>query len=310
MMLAELERKTAALIADSMATRTHLRVVAAPGPPNPANDGSEVAVVSIVEASTGGEFLAGRFVTQTNPPQSRRILPLAIVTGIDFAMRPANAPAGLAAARALLLEDVSLVSHFLSGNGILGGTDFTIANPDPGFKVRSFRVTKDLVNRDAQQGLLTARVECLGDVDIWPPDQVSQEGTIGAIQRSIVAQPIEILPLRPVVVMGGRVRLHIRGLPVARRAGPPAEPFGISLHVLSDVPPDQRGTISSGTSGAETGSRIVDIAGPSTDVEYVAPAAGVQGLRVEFVAIHFAAPDGKAGAFLGSVAVSVTGGPG
>ena len=149
MMLAELERKTAALIADSMATRTHLRVVAAPGPPNPANDGSEVAVVSIVEASTGGEFLAGRFVTQTNPPQSRRILPLAIVTGIDFAMRPANAPAGLAAARALLLEDVSLVSHFLSGNGILGGTDFTIANPDPGFKVRAFWVTKDLVNRDA-----------------------------------------------------------------------------------------------------------------------------------------------------------------
>lgn len=264
-------------------------------------------MVSIAEASTGGEFHPDRFVSQTSPPQSRRILPLSIAAGIDFAMRPANTPAGLAAARALLLEDVSLVSHFLSGNGIRAGTDFSIANPDPGFKVRSFGVTKDIVNRDVQQGLLTARIECRCDVDIWPPGQVSPEGIIGAIDWSIVPQPLEILPLRPVVAMGGTTRLQMRGLPASRRLGPPNGPFAVSLRVLSDVPPDQRGTISSGVAGGEVGSRIVRVTGPSTDVEYVAPAAGVRGTRVEFISIHFAARDGKAGPFLGSVAVCVTG---
>jgi hypothetical protein len=63
MMLAELERKTAALIADHMAPRTHLSVIAAPGPPSPTDDGREVAVVSIAEASTDGEFQAERFVS-------------------------------------------------------------------------------------------------------------------------------------------------------------------------------------------------------------------------------------------------------
>ena len=93
MMLAELERKTAALIADHMAPRTHLSVIAAPGPPSPTDDGREVAVVSIAEASTDGEFQAERFVSQTSPAQSRRVLPLSIVAGIDFAIRPAD-PAG------------------------------------------------------------------------------------------------------------------------------------------------------------------------------------------------------------------------
>ena len=122
-------------------------------------------MVSIAEASTDGEFQAERFVSQTSPAQSRRVLPLSIVAGIDFAIRPAD-PAGLATARALLLEDVSLVSHFLSSDGILGGADFAIAVPDPGFQVRSFRVSKDVVNRDLAQGLLTARIECCGDVEI------------------------------------------------------------------------------------------------------------------------------------------------
>ena len=309
MMLAELERKTAALIADHLAPRTHLSVIAAPGPPSPTDDGREVAVVSIAEASTDGEFQAERFVSQTSPAQSRRVLPLSIVAGIDFAIRPAD-PAGLATARALLLEDVSLVSHFLSSDGILGGADFAIAVPDPGFQVRSFRVSKDVVNRDLAQGLLTARIECCGDVEIWPPDQVSQEHLIDKIRPAIVAQSIEILPLQPVVPVGGRVRLRVGGLPRRRAAGPPAEPFAFSVHVLSNVPPDQRGTISSGAAGAEAGSRLVNVTGGSTEIEYVAPTANVTGMRIEVVAVHFATPDGRTGAFLGSVAVRVTGGNG
>jgi hypothetical protein len=308
MMLAELEKKTAALIADNMAARDHFSVTAAPGPPNPANEGLEAAVVSIAEASTAGAFVPERFASQSAPAQSRRVLPLAFVAGVDFAIHPTNNPAGLAAARNLLLEDISLVSHFLSSDGISSGSDFSIADPDPGFRVRSFRVTRNLVNRDLQQGMLTARIECQGEADIWPPGPAQAEGKIDAIRPVIVPQPIEILPLHPVVAMGGSVRLQVRGLPAQRRKGPPAEPLAISVRVLSDAPPNQRGSIGSGVAGAETGSRVVTVTAGSADVQYVAPPAGVSGMRVEFVSIFLATPQGKVGAFLGSVAVRVMGG--
>ena len=309
-MLAELENKTAALIADNMSARDHFSVVDAPGPPNPANEGEEVAVVSIAEASAVGAFRTERFASQTAPAQSRRVLPLAFVAGVDFAMHPTNTPAGLAAARNLLLEDVSLVSHFLSGDGISSGADFTIADPDPGFRVHSFCVTRHVIDRDLQKGMLTARIECQGEADIWPPGQATPEGKIDAVERVIVPQPIDILPRQPVVAMGGSVRLQVRGLPARRRTGPPSEPLAIALRVLSDVPANQRGSIGSGVAGAESGSRIVTAAGGSADVQYVAPPSGVSGMRVEFVSIYLATPQGKTGAFLGSVAVRVIGGGG
>lgn len=307
MMLADLEKKTASLIADSMSGRQHLSVMAAPGPPVPADDGLEVAVVSVVEASTGGEFRAERIFSRTSPPQSQRVLPLSVAAVVDFAIRPEAGAGGLAAARTLLLEDVSLVSHFLSGEGIRGGVDFIVAGPDPGFRVRSFRVVKHTINRGALQGLLTASIECAAEVEIWPPDQVSKEGKIDSVRHLIVAQPIEILPLQPVVAMGGILRLRVLGLPPVRRESP-SEPLALSISVLSDVPPNQRGTIANGVPGAEAGSRVVTVTGPSTDVQYVAPTTGVSGMRVEFLAIHAATPEGRAGVFLGSVAVRVTGG--
>jgi hypothetical protein len=156
--------------------------------------------------------------------------------------------------------------------------------------------------------MLTARIECQGEADIWPPGPAQAEGKIDAVRPVIVPQPIDILPLHPLVAMGGSVRLQVRGLPAQRREGPPSEPFAISVRVLSDVPPNQRGSIGSGVPGAESGSRIVTATAGSADVQYVAPAAGVSGMRVEFISIQLATPEGKAGAFLGSVAVRVMGG--
>src|SRR5262245_66330994 len=109
MMLAELEKKTAALIADSMSARNHFSVMAAPGPPNPADEGAEAAVVSIAEVSPAGAFQPERFVSQAAPAQSRRVLALAFVAGVDFAMHPANHAGGLAAAPNLLPEAGVLV---------------------------------------------------------------------------------------------------------------------------------------------------------------------------------------------------------
>jgi hypothetical protein len=306
-MLAEIEKKTASLLADALTARTHLTVTAAPGPPAPNNDGTGTAVVSIAEAKPEALFNPERFITQTNPAQTRRIVPMSFVAGIDFAIRAQNTPAGLGSARTLLLDDLSLSTHFLARDNIQSGAAFAVANPDPGFKVSEFVVVKNLFNRDPQLGLLTARLECRGLADIWPPGPVSPEGLIGSLDINVVPQPIDIVPLQPAISVGGTLRLHVRGLPTRRGPAAAPGPFGVAVRVLSDVPPDQRGTIVNGVAGAESNLRIVNVTSADTEVQYQAPAAGVENVRVEVVTIFFATPDRKPGAFLGAVPVRVGG---
>ena len=131
-------------------------------------------------------------------------------------------PWGLAAARTLLLDDLSLSSHFLARDTIRNGADFAVANPDPGFKVRAFAILKNGVDRDPQQGLLTARLECRGEAEIWPPGQPTPEGKIAAVDVNMIAQPVDVSPAHPSVSTGGTLRLRIRGLPARR--GPAAAP--------------------------------------------------------------------------------------
>jgi hypothetical protein len=303
-MLAEIEKKTAALLADALSARNHLSVVAAPGPPVPNEPGEEVVIVSISEALPSSLFSPERSISQTN----RRILPVSFMATLDFAIRADDTPAGLASARTLLLDDLALSSHFLAGEGIRNGANFTVANPDPGFKVKEFTVVKNVFNRDLQQGLLTARLECRGQADIWPPGPVQPEGQIGSIDINIVSQPIDIVPLQRVVSTGGILRLHVRGLPTRRGPQSTPGPFAIAVRVLSDVPPNQRGTIANGIAGAESGLSIVNVNSSDTEIQYQAPAAGVEGMRVEVVTIFFATPERKPGPFISAVPVQVLGG--
>ena len=304
-MLAEIEKKTAALLADALATRTHLQVIAAPGPPAPQDEGKEVAVVSIADAKPESQFNPERFMTQKTPPQSRRVLPMTFTAAIDFAIRPESTAAGLSLARTLLLEDLSLSSHFLADEKIRSGASFAVANPDPGFRVTAFVVEANAFNRDLQQSLLTARLECRGQADIWPPGPVQPEGQIDAVNTLLIPQPLRIDPREPVVSTGATLRLHVSGLPARRLSAP--GPFAVAVRVLSDVPPDQRGTIANGVAGAESNLRIVSVGSPDTEVQYQAPAA-VDNVRIEVVTIHFATPEGKPGAFLTAIPVRVVGG--
>ncbi|MEN3333439.1 MAG: hypothetical protein V7641_2804 [Blastocatellia bacterium] len=307
-MLAEIEKKTAALLADALAARSHLSVTVAPGPPAPTVEGKEVAVVSITEVMPETAFNPERFIVQTSPAQTRRVLSVSFIAAIDFAIRAADTPAGLTAARTLLLDDLALSSHFLIGDKIRHGASFVVANPDPGFRVTGFAVVKNVFNRDPQQGLLTARIECRGQADIWPPGTAQPEGQIGAVDINVIPQPIDIVPLQPVVSTGGTLRLHVRGLPTRRGPGAPPGPFAVAVRVLSDVPPDQRGTIANGINGAESNLRIVNVSSPDTEVQYQAPAAGIDTMRIEIVTLYFATPERKPGAFLGAVPIQVRGG--
>src|ERR1041384_1548503 len=107
-MLAEIEKKITSLLADALATRRHLTVTQAPGPPAPdppaSNaDGSGVAVVSVAEATPNPLFNREQFELSKNPMRSQRVLPLSFNATIDFAIKPRDA-AGLTAGRNLLLD--------------------------------------------------------------------------------------------------------------------------------------------------------------------------------------------------------------
>jgi hypothetical protein len=73
--------------------------------------------------------------------------------------------------------------------------------------------------------------------------------------------------------------------------------------VASDLPPAQRGIVTSGTAGAETGVRIVAVTLPETVVDYQAPSGNLGATRVEFVSVYVATGDLRRGILLGSVAV-------
>lgn len=307
-MLAEIEKKIASLLADALATRTHLRVTQAPGPPAPDGDGEGIAVVSVAETTPNPLFNPDQFELQKNPTRRRRILPISFIAAVDFAIRAPNTPAGLASSRTLLLDDVALSSHFLVDAKIRNGASFAVANPDPGFKVTEFVLGKNVVNRDAQNGLLTARLECLGQAHIWPPGPPQPEGEIKSIDVNIIPQPISVAPQQPSIRMGGVLPLRVRGLPSARGPQSARGPFAVGVRVLSDVPPDQRGTIANGVAGAESNLRIVAAVLPETELQYRAPTAGVRNERIEVVTIFFATPEGKQGAFLSAVPIRVLGG--
>ena len=306
-MLAEIEKKLASLLADALAARAHLTVTQAPGPPVPSADGQGVAVVSVAEATPLTLFDPGHFEVRRNPARKQRVLPVSLGAAIDFAIKIPAAAGGLAASRTLLLDDLALSSHFLADAKIRSGASFAVANPDPGFKVDEFALGKSTVNRDPQNGLLTARLECLGKAEIWPAGSIQPEGQIDAIDVKLVPQPLTFKPLQPAIRMGGMLPLRVAGLPVRRGPAKAPGPFAVAVRVLSDVPPDQRGTIANGVAGAESNLRIVDAATPETELQYQAPAAGVKNLRIEVVTIFFATPERKPGAFLGAIPIRVLG---
>src|SRR6185503_20449598 len=115
------------------------------------------------------------FELPKNPTRRQRILPLSFSATIDFAIKAPGTPEGLRSSRTLLLDDLALSSHFLADEKIRNGASFAVANPDPGFRVTEFALGKNVIQRDPQNSLLTARLECLGKAHIWPPGSIQPE---------------------------------------------------------------------------------------------------------------------------------------
>jgi hypothetical protein len=305
-MLGTIEQKLTSILGDDLAARTHLDVLEAPAPAAP-GVGRGAVLVAMAELVPAPLFDREKF--SFSGTQSRRVLPLQFKVNIDCVMRPAgNSAAQLASARDLLLTDVSLVSHGLARADINNGKDFTVADPDPGFRVLSFALETGAVLRDidGNSGLLSAHLLYRGHAEIWPPGVTQDAGEILAIDTTSVALPLHISVARPVLRAGESTTVSTQSLPLSRlatRAPDTRAPLQLAATVLSDAPPAQRGSIVGGNAGQETGFRIIEVTAPDTAITYQAPAAAIGRARVEYVALHLATPDGHRGVFIGSVAL-------
>lgn len=310
-MLGTLEQRLTSILGDELAGRTHLDVIEAPGPAVPAA-GRGAVLVALAEVVPTPLFEREQFTF--SGARSRRILPLRFTITVDCAVRPAGSSAGqLASARELLLNDVSLISHALARPELVNGKGFAVADPDPGFRVHEFTLTSGAVMRDVDTllGSLSARLQYRGSAEIWPPGVTQAEGEILVVDTVSVILPVSLVTSTTVVRTGQSAVVHARSLPMARlrdREPPSSSTLQLAVTVLSDAPPAQRGTISNGSAGQETGLRLIDVTPPQTAIAYQAPAAAIGHARVEYVAVHLATPDGHRGVFIGSIALRLEAG--
>lgn len=305
-MLAELEKKLAALVGDAVAARTHLSVLRAGTQRNPPQAGRGQVIVGVQALDHAAAFRQeGFLVSQTNGgATSRRLLDVRCTAALSFLLRPANENAtGLAAGRTLLLEDVSLVGHALGDPQVRTGAAFVTAAPDPGFLVRRFELAEGTIATARTESLLAAELRYAGEAAIWPPGVAQDEGVIGAVDLVREILPLTVAVDEPVVTTGGLTSVRIRASSGGRAAGAGATaPLELALAVVSDLPPEERGAITSGSAGV-AGVRLVEATAPETVVAYRAPEGDLGAVRSERIAVHLARPDGTAGIFLGSAPV-------
>ena len=305
-MLSELERKITAVVGDTLNGRLHLTVLEAPAfvPELERGKGSVRVAISEMEPQTG--FEVGRFSVEGDrgAQKSRRVLPVQFNVRIEFLVRPLNQTnVGLSDARKLLLEDVSLVGHALGTSIVQDGNAFRAGPPDPGFQVITFTLVKGLFGATLVNELLTGELNYRGDAHIWPSGAGEDAGEIRALDVTLAPLPINIIVEKPQLRAGGQTNVRIAPIRGSRLVGDARGPLNLAVGVLSDLPPDQRGTISSGEPSTTAGFRIVTAAAGETTVVYNAPVGNIGATRHEYVAVHLATPQQNVGVFLGSAAV-------
>ncbi|MDX1655811.1 MAG: hypothetical protein R3310_11435 [Candidatus Competibacteraceae bacterium] len=304
-MLNRIEQKLTSMLGDELAARSHLSVTNSPTAVAGLDPGRGTVLVALSGLTPAARFERGTIAFEGL--QSRRILPMQFMVRVELFIRAAgNSEAQLIAARNLLLEDLSLISHGLAHEGVVGGKAFAVSDPDPGFKVISFALEEGTINRDADEQLLSGVLRYRGGAEIWPPGTLQPVGEIRTVDTTLVPLPLEITLDSRVVRSGESAILRVRSLPTVRLAA--LEPrvdqsLRLAVSVLSDSPPAQRGTISGATAGQESGLGLVEVAQPETLITYQAPQDGIDRLRIEYVVIHLATPDNHRGIFLGSTAI-------
>lgn len=305
-MLSRIEKQVTARIGDTLVARQHLGVFTAPGPAAAIEAGKGRIVIALESLTADKVFPRDEVsVLQKKPPITRRVLPLHFTLVIRLRVRPNG---DVDAARTLLLDDVALTMHALSAADRHDGSAFK-PQGDGGFDVLTFALADGKVLPDLIDGHLSAELRYAGSAEIWPPVAPEAGDEVKGIDLHVAGQKIDITAAPPRVVTEGKSRIVVRSIDPKRllKNDGTTGPLELAVRVVSDLPPAQRGKITNGVAGAETGVRLVEVDAETRQavIDYVAPKAPLGGVGVEFVAVHYARSDNTAGALLGSAAIAL-----
>lgn len=303
-MMQALENRIVALAADLLATRANLTVAAGPPSAEAPAAGARRLHVAVADFAPSDSFSPGMLRRRVTPPEEKRVLAVNGHVRMAFAAQPsAAAPEDIAASRALLLQDMSLAGHGFARPDVAAGQAFD-TNEDQGFRVLSFALEGGAAAPATRSLPHTGELLYAFGAELWPPGVVEPVSVTRDISRVITPLPLPGSGEEHAVRAGQSVTLRLAGVAGERppAAGQPALPLNLAIMVLSSAPPASRGMIESGTAAAEAGLRIVPAAG--AQVVYRAPTLA-QGERLEYVAVHYATPDGKRGGLLATFAMRV-----
>lgn len=314
-MLSAFEGQLVAVAGEVLAGRLDLAVVASGGAPPPLAAGSGLVAIGVTGARPDPDrgFAPSDVLAPGSAPRQVRVVPLLVHVSATVTRRASAADdQALRTARARLLEDVTLVVHAFDDPTVRTGARLTATAPDPGFRVEELALDGVSVSTTPEADQQKATVTYVGRLLVWPPGQAEDVGTVAAVGPLLEALPISVVAEPASVRAGAPATVRIRGI-TGRRLVDPAtgatEPVRIAVGVVSDLPPADRGTVTSGTPASLAGFRLVEVAGSETVVAYSAPGGPLGAVRREDVVVHLAVVGGGVGIRLGSVTLRLVAAP-
>jgi len=308
-MLGSLESKLTAEVAEALTGRPAVLVVTAPLPLAVPAAGERSIRVSLEEMLPESNFETEPTRFSGAPPgvQTRRVVQLGFRARVHATACPqAQSTAEISHARQLLLEDLSLVVHALDAPTYRDGQDLAGSAPDPGYEVTAFHLSKGGIEPDLIENCVVGELEYEGTARIWPPGVSGEAGEIRLVDSVVEPLPIDLRATQRVVRAGGQTLVRVRVLSRLRRMDENATAgMRLAATVMGDLPPAERGTISSGIAAPDAAFRLHTVGDAPVEIAYTAPPGPVTRARTEFVAVHLAAPDGVPGVFLGSTPIRI-----
>ena len=191
--------------------------------------------VSVVlrEIAAGEAFQREQQAIVATPLSRRRILPVAFDLDVTFPATP----------RASLLEDVARVAHALADPDVRTGKSFLHGDGvDHGYEVVSFALAKATVGEPDGNGAAAGEMRYRGVANIWPPESEGRPLHPIAVDITVVPLPSPLRADPPRVAPAGTSEIVVPPFTTWVDKTNGAHPK-VSVRVMSDLSPDDRGTV-------------------------------------------------------------------
>jgi hypothetical protein len=208
--------------------------------------------VALRELAAGEAFQREQQAIVDSPLSRRRVLPIAFELDVTFPATP----------RASLLEDVARVAHALADPDVRTGKSFLHDDGvDRGYEVVSFALAKATVGEPDDDGAAVGEMRYRGLASIWPPESKGRVFHPIAVDITVVPLPSPLRADPPRVAPAGTSEIVVPPFTtwVEKNGARP----NVSVRVLSDLPPDDRGKV--------TFESPADLAKNGFVVHYIAP---------------------------------------